>query len=149
MHPRTSSVTRCGTGCRRNASPATATARLPAVLATVVDATQDLFIQAIHDIEVEAMVFNRVVLLGDAAFSVRPHAAAGTAKAADDGWALAAALRNTADLDVALATWEERQLTLGRELLERTRRIGARSQITSSWTPGDPELIFGLHRPGD
>ena len=35
------------------------------------------------------MAFGRVCLIGDAAFAVRPHAAAGTAKAADDGWALA------------------------------------------------------------
>ena len=34
----------------------------------------------------------RVALIGDAACAARPHAAAGTAKAAADGWALAAAL---------------------------------------------------------
>ena len=33
------------------------------------------------------MAFGRICLIGDAAFAVRPHAAAGTAKAAADGWA--------------------------------------------------------------
>ncbi len=128
---------------------ATAGARLPGVIAAVVDATEDLFIQSIYDIEVDAMSFGRVALLGDAAFSVRPHAAAGTAKAADDGWALASALRNEPHLDAALGAWETSQLALGRSLLARTRDVGSRSQVTSTWVPGDPDLIFGLHRPGD
>lgn len=123
--------------------------RLPASIAAVVNATEELFVQTIYDIEVERMVFGRVCLLGDAAFAVRPHAAAGTAKAADDGWALAEALEHAPDLDGALTTYESTQLALGRELLQRTRAIGARSQVTNTWVPGDPELIFGLHQPGD
>lgn len=128
---------------------ATAAARLPPVIAAVVEATEDLFIQTIYDIEVDQMAFGRVALLGDAAFSVRPHAAAGTAKAADDGWALAAALQGDGSLDERLAHWEQSQLSLGRSLLARTRDVGSRSQVTSTWIPGDPDLIFGLHRPGD
>jgi len=34
-------------------------------------------------------------------------------------------------------------------LLERTRSIGRRSQFDGTWRAGDPELIFGLRRPGD
>ncbi len=127
---------------------ATATARLPPVLAELVVRTAEPFLQVIHDIEVERMAFGRVCLLGDAAFSVRPHAAAGTAKAAADGWALAEALDGCDDVVAALARWEERQLELGRALLDRTRRIGSRSQLHNTWEPGDPELIFGLEGPG-
>ena len=126
-----------------------AAARLPAVLAAVVDATEELFVQVVYDIEVERMAFGRVCLLGDAAFAVRPHAAAGTAKAADDAWTLAAALDSGGTLDEALAGWESTQLALGRNLLERTRRVGRRSQVDNTWTPGDPDFIFGLHAPGD
>ncbi len=128
---------------------ATAAARLPSQLADVVLAAEHLFIQTIYDIEVDQMAFGRVALLGDAAFAVRPHAAAGTAKAADDGWMLAEALRTEADLGQALATWERTQLDLGRGLLARTRDVGSRSQVSNTWHPGDPDLIFGLHRPGD
>ncbi len=127
---------------------ATAEARLPATLAEVVCRTEQPFLQVVYDIEVERMAFGRVCLVGDAAFSVRPHAAAGTAKAADDGWALASALDDADDVAAALVAWEPRQLGVGRSLLERTRRIGRRSQIENSWLPGDPELIFGLHEPG-
>ena len=126
-----------------------AAARLPAVAAAVVQATEDLFVQTIYDIEVEAMAFGRACLLGDAAFAVRPHAAAGTAKAADDGWALVAALDEAETIEEALANWESSQRVLGRTLLERTRDVGARSQVSSTWEPGDPNVIFGLHRPGD
>jgi 2-polyprenyl-6-methoxyphenol hydroxylase-like FAD-dependent oxidoreductase len=57
-----------------------------------VTATSEPFVQAVFDIEVPRMAFGRVCLLGDAAFALRPHIAAGTAKAAADGWALAQAL---------------------------------------------------------
>ncbi len=126
-----------------------AAARLPPVIANVVEHTEDLFVQVVYDIEVDKMVFGNACLLGDAAFAVRPHAAAGTAKAAEDGWALARHLRASEGVPEALAAWEPEQLALGRQLLERTRRIGRRSQIDNTWTPGDPEFIFGLHAPGD
>jgi 2-polyprenyl-6-methoxyphenol hydroxylase-like FAD-dependent oxidoreductase len=71
------------------------------------------FVQVVYDIEVPRMVFGRACLISDAAFAVRRHAAAGTAKAAADGWALAAELAAAGGLaPVALAAWERRQLKL-------------------------------------
>ena len=127
---------------------ATARARMPGVIADVVCSVDRPFLQVVYDVEVPRMGFGRVCLIGDAAWVVRPHAAAGTAKAAADGWALAEAIAKDDDIPGALATWETGQLALGRQLLERTRRIGARSQIDCNWVPGDPELIFGLRGPG-
>lgn len=103
----------------------------------------------VYDISIPRMRFGRVCLIGDAAFAVRPHAAAGTAKAAEDAWTLDRNLRSGLVLDDALDRWEVEQLALGNDLLDRTRRIGSRSQTLNSWEPGDPELIFGLHAPGD
>jgi 2,6-dihydroxypyridine 3-monooxygenase len=125
-----------------------ATARLPERIRDVVLAVNQPFVQAILDIEVPKMVFGRVCLIGDAAFAVRPHAAAATAKAADDAWQLAKALEEQPDIESALNAWEPGQLELGRKLFKRTRSIGRRSQFDCSWTPGDPELIFGLYEPG-
>jgi len=127
---------------------ATAANRLPPVIADVVHRTEQPFVQVIFDVDVPRMAFDRVCLLGDAAFVARPHAAAGTAKAAADAWALGDALDVAPDVPSALRAWEPGQLALGRNLLERTRRIGARSQVEGSWRPGDPELIFGLVEPG-
>jgi 2,6-dihydroxypyridine 3-monooxygenase len=123
---------------------------LAAPIAEVVTSIPDPFVQAIYDIEVPKMAFGRACLIGDAAFAVRPHAAAGTAKAAADGWALAAELQAAGgDVPAALAAWEQRQLELGRRLLARTREIGDSSQVTGTFRPGDRRLIFGLYEPGN
>jgi 2-polyprenyl-6-methoxyphenol hydroxylase-like FAD-dependent oxidoreductase len=58
-------------------------------------------LQAVFDIEVPRMAFGRVRLIGDAAFALRPHAAAGTAKAADDAWTLGQAVHDCAGNVVA------------------------------------------------
>ena len=90
--------------------------------------------RSIVDIEVPQMAFGRVCLIGDAAFALRPHIAAGTAKAAADAWALAEALEATGgDVAGALPTWETRQLAVGRAALERARRNGDRSQFDGTW----------------
>ncbi len=123
---------------------------LPAPIAEVVLAIDHLFVQVVLDLEVPRMAFGRACLLGDAAFVVRPHAAAGTAKAAEDAWTLRDAMvRRPEDPAAALAAWEPGQLALGRDLLARTRAIGRRSQVDGTWRAGDPELIFGLHGPGN
>ena len=118
-------------------------------IAEVVTGIPEPFVQAVFDIDVPRMVSGRACLLGDAAFAVRPHAAAGTAKAAEDGWALARELQRAGgDVPAALAAWEARQLALGSGLLARTREIGDSSQFTGEFHPGDQRLIFGLYGPG-
>lgn len=122
---------------------------LPPILSDIVQATPEPFVQVIYDIEIDQMAFGRVCLLGDAAMVARPHAAAGTAKAAADAWALTEALQTHSSVAQALQAYESSQLALARNLLERTRRVGAKSQFLNTWDPKDPEVIFGLHRPGD
>jgi len=127
-----------------------ARARLAPPIAEAVTGVTDPFVQAVYDIGVPRMAFGRACLIGDAAFAVRPHAAAGTAKACADGWALAEALTAAAgDVPAALADWERRQLALGRSLLARCRDIGDSSQFHGTFRPGERRLIFGLYRPGD
>ena len=119
-------------------------------IAEVIARTAEPFVQVVYDIEVPRMAFGRTCLLGDAAFAVRPHAAAGTAKAAADGWALAQELAAAGgDVPAALGAWERRQLALGRSLLARCRDIGDSSQFSGRFRPGDPRLIFGLYGPGN
>src|SRR4029077_9982278 len=116
----------------------------------VVTGVAEPFVQVVYDISVPRMAFGRVCLLGDAAFAVRPHAAAGTAKAAADGWALAAEVAAAeGDVRSALARWERRQLALGQALLARCRGIGDSSQFRATFRPGDRRLIFGLYEPGN
>jgi 2,6-dihydroxypyridine 3-monooxygenase len=126
-----------------------AAAHLAAPIAEVVAGVAEPFVQGVFDIDVPRMVGGRACLVGDAAFAVRPHAAAGTAKAAEDGWVLAEELQAAGgDVPPALAAWEARQLALGADLLARTREIGDSSQFAGGFQPGDQRLIFGLHGPG-
>jgi 2,6-dihydroxypyridine 3-monooxygenase len=123
---------------------------LPPAFGALVRATPEPFVQVIVDLEVPAMVRGRVCLVGDAAFALRPHIAAGTAKAAADARALARAIE-AADgaVPAALAAWEPGQLALGRATSARTRTVGERAQVTGTFRPGDPEVAFGLYRSKD
>ena len=127
-----------------------AAARFAPPIAAVATGVAEPFVQVVYDIAVPRMVFGRACLIGDAAFAVRPHAAAGTAKAAADGWALAEELAAAGgDVPAALASWERQQAALGRALLARCRDIGDSSQFLGTFRPGDQRLIFGLHGPGN
>ena len=123
---------------------------LPPAFADLVAASPEPFVQVIVDIGVPRMVGGRVCLIGDAAFALRPHIAAGTAKAAADAHALGEAIgAHRGDVPAALAAWEPGQLALGRAALARARRVGTRVQIEGTYRPGDPEMAFGLFAPGD
>ena len=127
---------------------ATAAARLPPVVAEVVQRAREPFVQVVYDVEIDRMAFGRTCLIGDAGFVARPHAAAGTAKAAANAWALAESLAAHDTVPAALAAWEPGQLALGRQLVERTKRLGERSQFTGTWDPTDPDLLFRLREEG-
>ena len=118
--------------------------------AEIVNKTKEPFIQVIVDLEVPQMALGRVCLIGDAAFVARPHAAAGTAKAADDAWTLATCLpEDSSKIPEALAEWQQNQLQIGRNLVQRSRSMGERSQFTNTWWPEDQDLRFGLRGPED
>ncbi len=113
----------------------------------VVLASTEPFVQVIFDLEASQLVFGRICLIGDAAFSARPHVAAGTAKAAADAWALRDVLRDHGDdLDAALEIWQRSQLALGQSVVERSRALGQRSQFENTMFAGDPDWKFGLLR---
>jgi 2,6-dihydroxypyridine 3-monooxygenase len=125
-----------------------AAAVLPAALAETVARTAEPFIQVILDVDVPRIAFGRACLIGDAAFTLRPHVAAGTAKAAEDAWKLGEAVAAArGDVPAALGAWEPPQLALGRDLARRTRDAGRRLQ-GGTWRVGEP-LPFGLYAAGD
>jgi 2-polyprenyl-6-methoxyphenol hydroxylase-like FAD-dependent oxidoreductase len=96
----------------------------------LVAATQEPFVQAILDLGVPQMAFDRIALIGDAAFIPRPHTAASTAKAAANAIALADALIDfNHDVSKALKIWEGNQLALGMHLWKSGQALGERSQF--------------------
>ena len=118
-------------------------------LRDLVLACEEPFIQAIFDMAADRFVHGRIALIGDAATALRPHVAAGTAKACADGWALRDHLDVGDDLDAALADWERQQLDLAQTVAAKSRRMGQRAQFGSTMVPGDPAWRFGLFGPGN
>lgn len=116
--------------------------------AEVVLRTEQPYLQAVYDVGAHQMATGRVALVGDAASAARPHAAAGTAKAAANAWALYDALSESSDIAESLAKWEPGQLELAQRLLRRVKEMGTRSQVTGTWIPGHPDNRFGLYGPG-
>ncbi|MET7999295.1 FAD-dependent monooxygenase [Amycolatopsis sp. NPDC005232] len=127
---------------------ATAAATLAPAVAEVITRTEQPYLQVVFDTRIPGMVDGRVAITGDAAFAARPHAAAGTAKAADDAWQLYEHLGAGGDIPEALKRWEPGRLELGNQLIDRVGAMGARSQFAGTWVPGDPDLRFGLYGPG-
>jgi 2,6-dihydroxypyridine 3-monooxygenase len=126
----------------------TARSQLAPAIAEVITRTEQPYLQVVFDTRIPGMIDGRVAIIGDAAFAARPHAAAGTAKAADDAWRLYEQLADAAgDVLAALKSWEPGQLELGNQLIDRTSTMGRRSQFDNTWRPDDPQLRFGLYRP--
>ena len=105
---------------------------LPQVFAELVICTREPFVQSIVDLASPRMAWQRVCLLGDAAFVPRPHTAASTSKAAGDVLALAGALHHAGagNEPEALRRWEPERLAVGRDLGEHGRQLGLRSQAS-------------------
>ncbi|MDB5293352.1 MAG: Salicylate hydroxylase [Phycisphaerales bacterium] len=107
-----------------------AAASLAPPFARLVNATREPFVQGIYDLGVPKMAFGRVALVGDAAFIVRPHTAASTAKAAADAMSLGNALTpRPVNLRPSLVAWERRQMAMGQNLVEIGTSLGNRSQF--------------------
>ena len=97
---------------------------LPPPFAAAVAAEEQPFLQPIFDYEAPRMVRSRVVILGDAAFVVRPHTAMGVSKAAGDAMALSDKL-GVMPVDAALAAFEAERLSSGRAIAAYGQRLGA------------------------
>lgn len=103
---------------------------MPPIFKELIDATTNPFIQPVNDLSVTKMYLNRVVLIGDAAFTPRPHTAASTAKAVDNGVSLCQMLNEYPDdIEQALAIWEQPQLHRGNYLKNRGIALGNQSQF--------------------
>ncbi len=103
------------------------------------------FFQPIYDLVSPRMVFGRVALAGDAAFVARPHAGAGTTKAALDAACLADSIRDAGDdLAAGLQSYERMQLPFGRALVEVNQQEGA--YLSAQIKPKAERTGAELHR---
>lgn len=97
---------------------------MPRSFAAAIEATTHPFVQGIFDYESERMVSRRVVLVGDAAFVVRPHTGMGIAKAAADALALRRQL-SRAPLADALRNYKEDRISAGMAIARSGRELAA------------------------
>ena len=99
--------------------------QLPPSFSDTLAAIPRPFFTPIYDHFSPKMVFNRVVLIGDAASVGRPHIGMGVAKGASDAQALADVLRDASvPIDQALAKFENDRLDVGLKAVERGRTLG-------------------------
>jgi len=94
-------------------------------IAALVELIDQIFFQAIFDLESPCMSLGRVALVGDAAFVARPHVGAGVTKAALDAESLAYELAAHSSIADALAGYDRSRRRFGSWLVARGRRLGA------------------------
>ncbi|HET7847941.1 MAG TPA: FAD-dependent monooxygenase [Pseudolabrys sp.] len=112
----------------------------------IVRVIDEPILQPIYDLESPHMAFDRVAVLGDAAFVARPHVAAGVSKAADDAAALAEALQAESDVPAALKRFEAARLPENYRIIERARHLGAYLQASRTQ---EEQARAGRHSTAD
>src|SRR5262249_49193675 len=101
-----------------------AEAMLPPQLRDCVHHMERPFFAPVYDFCSHRLVFGRVVLVGDAASTPRPHLGFGVAKAGAEAQALAQALGDHGDIDEALSGYNAARQTLSQRIVEHGRKLG-------------------------
>ncbi len=97
--------------------------KLPPQLVELVKITKQPLIQPIFDLQSMKMKNGRVITIGDAAFTARPHVGMGVTKAAMDAFTLSEYLENSSNLD-DLDKWEHSRLKESQFIVNRSRKLG-------------------------
>ena len=110
--------------------------KLPPQLVELVKITKQPLIQPIFDLQSIKMKNGRVVTIGDAAFTARPHVGMGVTKAAMDAFTLSEYLEDSSNLD-DLDKWEHSRLKESQFIVNRSRKLGQYLSI-----PNDNENLI-------
>ena len=97
--------------------------KLPPQLVELVKITKQPLIQPIFDLQSIKMKNRRVLTIGDAAFTARPHVGMGVTKAAMDAFTLSEYLEDSTNLD-DLDKWEHSRLKESQFIVNRSRKLG-------------------------
>lgn len=104
------------------------------------------FFTPVYDFCSPNLVFGRVVLIGDAASTARPHIGFGVSKAGAEAQALAEALRDHDHIDRALAAYNRMRQPLSERIVEHARRLGTQLDVGIK-TEDDRRLAKLLQTP--
>ena len=98
--------------------------QLPSIIRELVTKTKAPFLQGIQDLCVDRLLFDSVVLIGDAACTARPHVGLGVSKAASDAMELTQALLSP-DRESALNCWQQSRLEFAKAVFQWSRDLGS------------------------
>jgi 2-polyprenyl-6-methoxyphenol hydroxylase-like FAD-dependent oxidoreductase len=98
---------------------------LPAPMLDILEGIPKPWLTPIYDLVVNRMVYDRVVLIGDAAATARPHVGMGIAKAGGDAEVLADSLSGDAELFEGLGQFERERLPIAARAVQQGRDLGA------------------------
>jgi 2-polyprenyl-6-methoxyphenol hydroxylase-like FAD-dependent oxidoreductase len=105
------------------------------------------FFTPVYDFCSPRLVFDRVVLIGDAASTPRPHLGFGVAKAGAEAQALAHALSNHDDIDRGLAAYNTARQPLSDRIVLHARKLGTQLGVDLK-TDEDRKMSQLLQSPG-
>ena len=92
----------------------------------LIQKTPNPFLQGIYDFKSSRMTFGRVILIGDAAFTARPHVGLGVYKAAEDAITLAQAMgRPDLNQMESLKHWEKQRVRFGNAAFSWGQDLGS------------------------
>ena len=112
--------------------------------AEIIERTEQPFVQPIFDVASTRLTFDRVALMGDAAFVARPHVGMGVTKAAEDAMALSTSIRAFGATPAALKNYESIRLPAGLAVVQRARDLGAylQAQVNSGAAQRDAAAVL-------
>ena len=105
------------------------------------------FIQPVYDLTTSCMVHKRVAIVGDAAFTARPHLGVGITKAAEDALSLAKSLDAHTDQMTALKLFSSHRQAASRACVHRSRELGA--YLQARLTSESERRFANLHRTSE
>jgi len=105
------------------------------------------FFTPVYDFCSPCLVFGRVVLIGDAASTPRPHLGFGVAKAGAEAQALSRALSNYDDIDRGLAAYNAERQSLSERIVSHARKLGTQLGVDLN-TDEDRRISELLRTPG-
>ncbi len=97
---------------------------LPPAFKELLRATKEPFVQAIMDLACPRLVFSRTILMGDAAFVIRPHTAASTSKGIANAFARVGEMTGKQVLSESLDHWQRTELNRGQRLMSYGQGLG-------------------------
>jgi 2-polyprenyl-6-methoxyphenol hydroxylase-like FAD-dependent oxidoreductase len=121
---------------------ANARALMPQRYVEAISKAYQYLVQPIYDVQSERIAFDRVALLGDAAFVARPHVGVGVLKAGQDAHALAECLAQHDSVPVALQRYQSLRLPKGRAAVRHGRHLGAFIERRLDGPTSDPALAL-------